>query len=91
MLYTTLVKGGVITAARLIDLLSVSPRRRFGLPPADLFDGPADLTVFDGEAQQVTDSSSFLSGGHSTPFDGLRYTGEILMTFVNGEIVWQKK
>jgi len=90
VLYTRLVKTGVIPLQKLIDLMCVRPRERFKLPGGKIEPGyPADLTVVDLQKPYKIDSSGFLSLGKSTPFDGMEVWGETVMTMVDGGIVWQ--
>ena len=91
ILYTHLVKKGIITLEKLIEIMSVNPRKRFGLPGGAIADGaPADLTVLDLEADWTIDSAEFVSMGKATPLDGWKVTGEVVMTIVNGEVVYEK-
>jgi dihydroorotase len=83
ILYTHLVKPGVITLEKLIDLLSVAPRKRFGIPMGQ------DFTVWDLEAEEVVDPDKFLSKGKATPFTGHTLTGKCMLTVCDGKIVYQ--
>ena len=64
VLYTGLVRPGVMTLERLVEMMAIVPRKRFGLPMGD------DYVVMDLENPYVLDSSRFLSMGKCTPFDG---------------------
>ena len=83
VLYTHLVKTGVISLERLIELMSINPKKRFGLPMQAF-----DWTVFDLEASYDVDPEEFLSMGHSTPFTGMRVFGKCMATAVDGKIAW---
>ena len=83
VLYTELVKTGIISLERLIELMSVNPRRRFGLPAGD------DICVWDLGARQTVDVQDFLSLGKSTPFAGRTLYGKNLLTVCKGEAVWK--
>ncbi|MGN0659868.1 MAG: dihydroorotase [Emergencia sp.] len=90
VLYTELVLKGVITFEKLIQIMSVNPRRRFGFEGGSIEDGqPADLTVLDLDAVWTVDPEKFLSKGRATPFAGRELTGKVIMTVVNGEIVYE--
>lgn len=82
VLYTNLVKPGIITLSRLIELMSINPRKRFSLPDTH------DICVFDLNSEYTVNPSDFLSMGKSTPFAGNRLFGENLMTVCNGNAVW---
>ena len=90
VLYTELVKTGILPLERLIELMTFNPARRFGFP-CGLEEGmPADFTVFDLNSEYVVDPDAFLSMGRATPFEGRRVFGECLMTVCGGEIAWRK-
>lgn len=83
VLYTGLVRPGVMTLERLVEMMAIAPRKRFGLPMGD------DYAVMDLENPYVLDSSRFLSMGKCTPFDGWTVYGKTQMTFRNGKIVYE--
>lgn len=83
VLYTGLVRPGVMTLERLMEMMAIAPRKRFGLPMGD------DYAVMDLENPYVLDSSRFLSMGKCTPFDGWTVYGKTQMTFRNGKIVYE--
>lgn len=83
VLYTELVLTGVISLEKLIELMSVNPRKRFGIPNEG-------ETLWDLSQEYKIDASRFLSMGRATPFDGRTVRGKCLMTKVNGRIVWSE-
>lgn len=82
VLYTGLVCEGIITLDKLTDIMSVNPRRRFGL------EAPEDYVVIDGANEYVINPDNFLTKGRSTPFDGWRVKGRPIVTIKNGEVVY---
>ncbi len=89
LLYTYLVKEGVITLERLIELLNLSAQKRFGIG-SPLYDGcKADFTVFNLDEKYIIDPKDFLSKGKSTPFEGFEVFGKCKLTTVGGKIIWQ--
>ena len=72
--YTYLVKRGIITLEKLMDLLVTNPRSRFGLPVG------GDFSVWDLEAEGIVDPQDFLSMGKATPFEGWPIQGKCLTT-----------
>lgn len=82
VLYTYLVKPGIITLERLIELMAINPRKRFGLAETD------DICVYDLQSEYKIDHGEFKSKGKSTPFDGLTVTGKNLLTVCGGKAVW---
>ena len=81
--YTYLVKSGIITLEKLIDLLVTNPRSRFGIPNG------SDFTVWDLEAIDVVDSADFLSLGKATPFEGWQIQGKCIATVCDGKVVYK--
>ena len=82
VMYTYLVKKGIITLERLIELMAINPRRRFVLQSTD------DICVYDLQSEYKIDPGEFKSKGKSTPFDGLTVTGKNLLTVCGGKAVW---
>lgn len=82
VLYTKLVKGGIITLEKLIELMAINPRRRFGIAETE------DICVYDLENEYKIDPEDFESKGRSTPFDGMTVTGKNLLTVCGGKAVW---
>ncbi len=83
LLYTHLVKKGVITLDKLIDLMALAPRRRFSIPRQK------DYTVWDLEETTVIDPKDFLSQGRATPFESWPVSGVCRATLCGGRIVYQ--
>jgi dihydroorotase len=83
VLYTELVKTEVLTLDALVDLLTVKPRRRFGLPMSE------GLCVWDLDAEYTVDPSEFATMGRATPFEGRKVFGRCVMTVLNGKIVYR--
>lgn len=84
VLYTHLVRTGRMSLFDLLDKMSASPRRIFGLPELFVPGAAADITVIDLNDKYNIDSSTFLSMGRSTPFEGWEVYGRILYTFKDG-------
>lgn len=84
LLYTYLVKPGMLTLERLVELMSLNPRRIFGLGGGLQAGQPADFTVMDLGAEYEIDPAAFLSMGHATPFSGWRVGGRTMLTVVDG-------
>ncbi len=89
VLYTSLVKSGRISLARLIELMSITPARIFGIEHEINVGAPADIAVFDLAANYDINPEEFLSKGRSTPFEGRNVFSKCVMTMLGGEIVWK--
>ena len=90
VLYTKLVKTGIITLEKLIDLMHDSPKSVFGIGSDIKVGEKANLTVFDLEKEYEIDPKEFLSMGKATPFLGERVFGRCMLTIYKGDIVWKE-
>ena len=81
--YTYLVKTGIITMDKLMDLLVYNPRKRFGLPLGN------DFSLWDLGAEYEIDPAQFVSMGKATPFQGWKVQGKCLLTVCDGRVVYQ--
>lgn len=88
LLYTYLVKPGIITMARLVELLHDAPCRRFGLGGGLEEGQSADFTLWDLDREYTIDPASFLSMGKSSPFTGWKVKGHCVMTVSRGQVAW---
>ncbi|MBR6831682.1 MAG: dihydroorotase [Tidjanibacter sp.] len=89
VVYSRLVKTGVITMERMVELMTDNPRRIFGLEGGLEVGAAADIAVFDTEVQYKVNPEEFVSMGKSTPFEGWDVQGCAVMTLVNGEVVYK--
>ena len=85
ILYTYLVKPGILSMDRLVELLCINPRKRFGLSLG------CDYSVWDLEASYAIDPKVFLSQGKATPFTGWQVNGQCMATVCDGKLVYQAK
>jgi dihydroorotase len=91
VLYTKLVKSGIITLQKLLSLMSARPADVFGLNGGKLEIGEiADLTLIDLNKQTIIDAKDFASKSSNSPFIGWEVYGETVMTIVDGSIVWKR-
>lgn len=82
ILYTCLVKPGILSLNKLLELLCVNPRRRFGLPLG------TDYSIWDLNAAYPIDPKDFLSKGRATPFAGWQVSGKCIATICDGKLVY---
>ena len=82
ILYTCLVKPGILSLNKLLELLCVNPRRRFGLPLG------TDYSVWDLNAAYAIVPKDFLSKGRATPFAGWQVNGKCIATICDGKLVY---
>ena len=84
VLYTHLVKPGILTMEKLVDLLAINPRKRFEIPVGK------DFTVWNLNKAFTVDPDAFLSMGKATPFEGWNLEGECELTVCDGKVVYKK-
>ena len=84
IIYTYLVKTGVITMDRLVELMVINPRKRFDIPLG------CDYSIWDIEEEYTIDPAEFVSMGKATPFEGWKVNGRCLATVCDGKIVYKK-
>lgn len=88
--YTGLVKSGFIPLSRLIELMSVNPARILGIPGGHIRAGePADLAIADLEKTWTVEPDRLHSKSKNTVFKGMQFTGKIICTLKDGEIVYR--
>ena len=67
---------------RLVELMCVNPRERFGIRT------DVGFSVFDVGEKYKINPENFLSKGKATPFEGAEVYGRCLMTVYEGKIVY---
>lgn len=87
-LNTHLVRKGVITLERLVELMSINPRRVFRIEGGIEVGNRADIVLLDVEHQWRVDSTKFLSMGKISMFDGREMVGDVAMTIHRGNVVY---
>ena len=85
ILYTYLVRTGLLTPEALVNKLVWNPRKRFAIPMGN------DFSVWDLDAQYTIDPADFLSQGKATPFAGWNVHGKCMATFHDGQAVYLAK
>ena len=87
---TYMVKRGYITMEKLCEVMSINPRKLFGLPHGIKPGEKADFVLVDPDKEWVVNPEEFASKGRYTPFDGVTLYGDVLMTVYNGQTVYNK-
>ena len=82
VLYTKLVKPGILSLEKLCELMSARPRERFGI------EYDPGLTVFEVSEEYSVEPESFMSMGRATPFAGWRVHGRCVLTMQDGKAVY---
>ena len=86
----TLHHEGRVPLTRLIQAATLAPARAIGLDAGHLTVGaPADLLLCDIHAPRLIDAEKLTSKSKNSAFDGRRLQGEVLMTLVDGRVVYE--
>ena len=82
VVYTHLVKTGIITMERLKELLVTNACKRFGFTTGDCW------SVWNLDHEFTVDPQEFLSMGKATPFEGWKLYGKCLLAVCDGKPVY---
>jgi dihydroorotase len=89
--YTYLVASGIITLARLVELMSINPRRILSQPVPVIAEGErANLTIFAPETEWTVDTARFKTMSLNTPFNGWKLKGKPVAIVNKGMVVWSE-
>ena len=86
-----LVRDGLLTPLRLIELMSLAPARILHLPAGTLAPGAAaDLTLINPDLPYIFSEGDIRSKSRNTPFLGQRLPGRTVLTMVDGRVSYRK-
>ena len=85
IMYTYLVKTGIMTMERLLEVMVDAPRKRFNLPLGN------DFTIWDLDTEYEIDPEEFVSMGKATTFNGWKVTGRCKATVCDGRVVYKEE
>jgi dihydroorotase len=89
--YTYLVKSGVISFEKMIEKMSINPKRILGLPEIKIIEGEkANLTILNENEEWIIEKNKFLSKSRNTPFDGFKVTCKPFAVINNNRIHYCK-
>jgi dihydroorotase len=90
-LHTELVVPGVLELGLLVDRMSAGARP-FGLEPPTLAPGsPANLVLFDPQAEWEAGADGWESRSQNSCFAGRRLRGRVLATVVGGRVAYRQR
>ena len=85
----SLVHDGALTLPLAVEKLTASPARFLGMDLGTLKPGsPADVTIFDPDAEWLVDPAQFASKGKNTPLTGTKLKGRVVTTIAGGRVVY---
>ena len=80
-----LVREGLISESRMVELMSLAPARILGVPGGSLTVGDvADITVIDPEIKFVYSREMIVSKSENSPFIGWQLQGKAVLTLLAG-------
>ena len=84
VMYTKLVRTGIMTMEHLMRVMVINPRVRFGIPLG------CDFSVWNLNESVVVNPDEFLTMGRATPFEGWELFGQCYLTVCDGKVVYKK-
>lgn len=90
-LYTKFVNEGSLSLNVLLSHLSFKPAKIFNVPFGEIRDGGiANFTVLDLKKEWIVKEENFYSLSKNSPFIGWKMKGKVLMTLVEGNVVYNE-
>ena len=87
-----LVRKNKFKLATVVDLWTRKPAELLGLPAGTLAEGaPADLVLFDPDAEWIYDAKKGFSKSANSPWSGQKLRGQVKATYVSGRLVYDGK
>src|SRR5712671_987657 len=87
--FDRLVHRGIISIARLVELLSMNPARIMRVPGGSLTEGaPADISVLAPDLPVIVSETRMRSRSKNSPFIGWSLRGGVAATLVGGRVVY---
>ena len=84
-----LVHEQVVPTYTALSLLSTQPAAILGIDTGVLAaNRPADICIYDPEQDWQLDTSTMLSRGKNTPFEGWNFQGKVRHTIIDGRLVY---
>lgn len=87
--YTYMVKPGIISFERMIEMMAVNPRNLFDIKGGLKVGDRADISLVDFNKEWIVDPAEFHGKGRSTPFEGCRLSGKVMKTITAGKLAFE--
>ena len=86
LINTNLVKTGKMGYGKLVELMSINPRKILGIEPVSIEAGSlADITVFDADIEWTVGEDGYVSHAKNCGFAGTKVSGRATDVFVGGK------
>lgn len=80
-MYTHLVRTGILTLEKVVDLMAYAPRKRFNIPLGN------DWSLWDLNTSYTVNPEAFATKGRATPFAGTELYGTHIATVFGGNLI----
>jgi dihydroorotase len=92
-LVLSLVHRGIISAARMVEMMATNPARLLRLSEnGSLAPGAhADITIIDPNCEWTVEPDMFRSKSRNTPFAGIRLKGLAMATIAGGKVIFDRQ
>ncbi len=88
---TSLYHTGLVSLQKIVELMSVNPRKILNLPIEKIKVGfPANIALIDVDKKWIVDPSKLHSKSHNTVFKGMTLCGKNMVTISNGSICYSE-
>ena len=92
LVYSELIQKKILTPLEAVQKMTLNPAKIFGLPGGQLSIGsPADLAFFDPQKEWVYQADNVISKSANSPFLGRKFKGKIVMTMLQGKVIYPKE
>ena len=90
--YTSLVKSNKIDLKVLSKIMSANGGRIMKVKKGKIKKGyDGDVVLIDLNKEIVVDPEKFISKGKNTPFNGMKFYGEVILTIKDGKVKYENK
>ncbi|MBJ26290.1 MAG: dihydroorotase [Rhodospirillaceae bacterium] len=87
-----LVNNGHLTLLEALSKITCEPADLIGLKAGKFYKGaPADMVIFDPDAEWTVDLEKIISKSKNTPFEGRKMIGKVNRTIVDGRTVFKQE
>ncbi len=92
LMYSRLVKTGIISLEQLLNLMTEKPAQIFNLENIGIIklNQAADFAIINLADEYEIKTTDFLSKGKNSPFIGQNVYGQVEQTYIDGECVYSK-
>ncbi|MCF8010841.1 MAG: dihydroorotase [Clostridiales bacterium] len=90
LIWNELVKPGILNVEDAVAKITLNPARILGICAGTLVPGmPADIIAIEPNKEWEVDPEFFAGRSKNTPFAGKKLTGKVLITILNGIMVYK--